>query len=107
MRNNDKWRRVLELLRSKGFSSSIRLGIMIYLLVKRKTYFMDMINDLGLTPGNLWSHLTKLEKEGYIEIRYVISDRPRRLIVLTDKGFTETITLLNNLLSILGSSIEE
>ncbi|MCD6300762.1 MAG: transcriptional regulator [Staphylothermus sp.] len=44
---------------------------MIYLLAKKKAFFMDMVSDLDITPGNLWSHLVKLQGEGYIEIKYV------------------------------------
>ncbi len=98
----EELRQILELLKGRGFSSSTRLGIMIYLIVRRKAYFMDMVEDLNITPGNLWSHLTRLRDEGYVDIKYAITDRPRRLIILTDKGFNETIKLLNSLVKILG-----
>lgn len=94
-------RKIIEILRSKGFSSSVRLGIMIYLLAKKKAFFMDMVSDLDITPGNLWSHLVKLQKEGYVEIKYVISDRPRRLIVLTKKGSDEILGLLSEIMKVL------
>ncbi len=94
-------KRIIELFRSRGFSSSVRIGIMIYLLAKKKVFFMDMVSDLDITPGNLWSHLVKLQGEGYIEIKYVLMDRPRRLIVLTKKGADEILRLLNEIMKIL------
>jgi DNA-binding MarR family transcriptional regulator len=97
-------RDLLRLLREKGFSSSVRLGIMVYLFVKEKAYFTDMATDLGLTPGNLWSHLVKLRDAGLVETRYVIRDRPRRLIVITDKGFRETLILMRLMRGIVKTS---
>ena len=85
----DLAKRIIELFRSRGFSSSVRIGIMIYLHAKKKAFFMDMVSDLDITPGNLWNHLVKLQGEGYTEIKYVLMDRPRRLIVLTKKGLTK------------------
>ncbi len=101
MRMRDSTKKIIELLRKRGFSSSIRLGIMIYLLAKKKVFFMDMVSDLNITPGNLWSHLIKLQEEGYVEIKYVLSGRPRRLVVLTNKGADEILGLLNEITKIL------
>ncbi len=100
----EEHRRLLDMLRRKGFSSSTRLAVMIYLVAKKKAYFMDMARDLGLTPGNLWSHLEKLRGEGYIVVRNVIADRPRRLVVVTDKGVAETMELVNKLLELLNKA---
>ena len=49
---------------------------------------------LDITAGNLWSHLRKLEEEGFIKTRYVIADKPRVLVELTDKGHEELLKLL-------------
>ncbi len=97
----DSAKKIIEVLRSRGFSSSVRLGIMIYLLAKKKVFFMDMVSDLDITPGNLWSHLVKLQEEGYVEIKYVLTVRPRRLIVLTNKGADEILRLLNEIMKML------
>ena len=94
-------KKIIEVLRRRGFSSSVRLGIMIYLLAKKRAFFMDMVSDLDITPGNLWSHLVKLQEEGYVEIKYVLTDRPRRLIVLTNKGADEILSLLNEIMKML------
>ncbi len=81
----------------------IRLGIMIYLLTREKALFKEIQNVLELTPGNLDSHLKILEKEGLIKLKKVIADRPRTLIVLTDKGIKETkryLKLLEDLIKL-------
>ena len=42
---------------------------------------------LGFTPGNLGSHLRKLEAAGYIEVRKTfVQRRPRTYIRLTERG---------------------
>jgi predicted ArsR family transcriptional regulator len=91
----------MDLLSSRGFKSSTRLAIMIYLLARRKAFFTDLLNIFNITPGNLWSHLEKLRNEGLIEIKYAISGRPKTLIVITEEGYKRTLELLQTLLSLI------
>jgi len=95
------------MLRKKGFKSSIRIAIMIYLLFRNKVYFTDLVKSLNITPGNLWSHLEKLRDEGYVEVKYTISDRPRVVILITEKGLRETISLLKNMINVFNQILEE
>jgi len=89
--------KIIEVLKKRGFKSSVRLAIMIYLLAKRRTYFSDIVEDLDMTPGNLWSHIEKLEKDGLVEVRHIIDGRPRVVVIITEKGIEETIELLKML----------
>lgn len=95
------FRELAEIFRKKGLKSSLRIAIMIYLFFKRSVYFSDLIEALNVTPGNLWSHLEKLRNEGLIEVKYVISDRPRTTIKLTEKGYNVLIDLFHNLIIVL------
>ena len=45
-----------------------RLMIMSQLYVVESADFLFLQHQLQMTPGNLSSHLTKLEKAGYVEI---------------------------------------
>lgn len=94
------------MLKRRGFKSSLRLAIMIYLLAKNRVFFTDLVEALNITPGNLWSHLEKLRDEGLINIRYVISGRPRAVISITEKGFEETIQLFKNMVEILNRILD-
>lgn len=87
------------------FKAPVRLAIMIYLLPRGEAYFSDMVEVLDVTPGNLWSHIEKLELEGYVKLRRVISDRPSVKIVLTDKGFRETIGYVKKIHDIINDLI--
>ncbi len=68
-----------------------RLMILAFLSAVESADFTFLLNQTGLTRGNLSSHLQKLEEVGYISVQkefvVAISRRvPRTLISLTDEG---------------------
>ncbi|MDX1416617.1 MAG: transcriptional regulator [Candidatus Promineifilaceae bacterium] len=64
-----------------------RLMILAFLSVVESADFTFLMNQTGLTRGNLSSHLQKLEGAGYISIEKEFVDRiPRTLIRLTVEG---------------------
>ncbi len=81
---------VLKKIKGHVLNNPIRLGIMVYLLSKGKSSFKTLQDLLEVTPGNLDSHLRALEKEGYVELRKAIMDRPRTIVVVTGRGVEET-----------------
>ncbi len=54
---------------NKAFESSIRLRIMSVLMVNQQYDFTGLRELLGLTDGNLATHLRTLEKDGYISMK--------------------------------------
>ena len=66
-----------------------RLMIMTQLYVVESADFLFLQNQLQMTPGNLSSHLRKLEKAGYVEIvKEFIERKPHTALKLTKKGRT-------------------
>ena len=64
-----------------------RLMILAYLSVVDSADFTFLLNQTGLTRGNLSSHLQKLEEAGYITVEKEFIDRiPRTLIRLAPEG---------------------
>ncbi len=64
-----------------------RLLILAYLSVVKNADFLFMMNQTGLTRGNLSSHMSKLEVAGYIEIKKeFVYKIPRTLLSLTKEG---------------------
>ena len=64
-----------------------RLMILAFLSVVESADFTFLMNQTGLTRGNLSSHLSKLEEAGYISIQKEFVERiPRTLIRLTGDG---------------------
>lgn len=64
-----------------------RLMIMAQLYVVESADFLFLQNQLQMTPGNLSSHLSKLEKADYVEIVKEFVDRkPHTALKLTQKG---------------------
>ena len=92
-------------------SSPARLAIMLLLAIKRKMYFSELQKALGLTPGNLGSHLKRLEEAGYIKVRKVLTRiRPLTLVSIRPEGeaaLYRHMELLKSALSGLAASREE
>ena len=66
-----------------------RLKIVAQLYVVDSADMVFIMQQLGLTWGNLSSHVTKLEKVGYIEVtKEFFEKKPRTTLKLTDAGRT-------------------
>jgi len=64
-----------------------RLVIMTQLYVVESADFLFLQHQLQMTPGNLSSHLSKLEEAGYVEIvKKFIERKPHTALELTKKG---------------------
>jgi DNA-binding MarR family transcriptional regulator len=64
-----------------------RLMIMTQLYVVESADFLFLQNQLQMTPGNLSSHLSKLEEAGYVGIvKEFIERKPHTALTLTKKG---------------------
>ena len=64
-----------------------RLIIMAQLYVVQSADFTFLLNQTGVTPGNLSAHLSKLENAGYVEVTKEFLDRkPHTALTLTKKG---------------------
>jgi len=68
----------------------VRLRILSALTALRhgdKLDFVWLRDVLGVTDGNLGSHLLKLEEAGYIDVeKTFVSRKPRTLVRASDKG---------------------
>jgi DNA-binding MarR family transcriptional regulator len=53
---------------NKVFESRVRLGIMSALMVNNRINFNELKELIGVTDGNLASHLKTLEETGYIKV---------------------------------------
>jgi len=64
-----------------------RLKIMAQLYVVESADYTFLMKQLGFTWGNLSSHLTRLEKEGYVLVeKEFVDKKPRTTLCLTDAG---------------------
>ena len=64
-----------------------RLMITTQLYVVESADFLFLQNQLKMTPGNLSSHLSKLEEAEYVEIvKEFIERKPHTALKLTKKG---------------------
>jgi DNA-binding MarR family transcriptional regulator len=64
-----------------------RLIIVANLYVVESADFTFLMNQTGLTWGNLSSHMSKLEKAGYVQVeKTFVGKRPYTLLHLTPEG---------------------
>lgn len=64
-----------------------RLMVMAWLSVVESADFVFLMNQTGLTWGNLSAHLSKLEEAGYILVEKSFKGkRPNTMLQLTPKG---------------------
>lgn len=86
----------------KAFENKVRLGIMSALMVNEQVDFNTLKELLGVTDGNLASHLKSLEKSGYTEFRKdFLGRKPNTKYMATKKGekaFKQHIAAIEQLL---------
>lgn len=87
---------------NKAFENRIRLGIMSALVVNEYLDFNGLKGLLGVTDGNLASHLKSLEKSEYIRVQKEFMDRkPNTKYSVTEEGklaFSKHIKAIEQLL---------
>jgi len=81
-----------------------RLMILAVLYVVESADFLFLMNQTGLTRGNLSSHLSKLDEAGYVDMEKEFVDKiPRTLLRLTEKGRKAFETYRKNMVQVLES----
>ena len=87
---------------NKVFDSRIRLGVMSSLMVNEEVSFNDLKQTLDVTDGNLASHLTNLEENGYIKVhKGFIGRKTNTTYSITrvgEKAFKEHLQALENMI---------
>jgi len=99
----ERLRKLAELSKEdRLLGSPARLAIMMLLYFRTRMKFTELQLALGLTPGNLSSHLKKLEQANYIKIiKGFINLRPTTVIEITPTGANKVKTFANLMRNIL------
>ena len=72
---------------NKAFDSRVRLGLMSILVVNDWVSYKDIKENLGLTDGNLASHVSSLERINYVEIKkQFVGKKPQTSYKATKMG---------------------
>lgn len=88
----------------KAIHEPARLMIIAYLSVVESADFIFLMNQTGLTQGNLSFHLSKLEESGYVAIKKkFIGKRPHTMLSITDKGRQTLKEYLNTMKDLVNS----
>jgi DNA-binding PadR family transcriptional regulator len=90
---------------NKAFESRVRLGIMSLLMVNDQVEFNSMKELLDITDGNLASHISALEKAGYISVmKEFIGKKPKTSYTATSEGAKAFQSHLNALEQLIRKS---
>ena len=72
---------------NKAFENKVRLGIMSALMVNDALDFNSLKDLLGVTDGNLASHIKSLDKQEYISIKKeFMNNKPHTEYSVTQAG---------------------
>ena len=72
---------------NKAFESRVRLGVMSAMMVETQMDFNALKELLGVSDGNLSSHLRALEESAYVEVeKTFIGRKPNTRYRLTSAG---------------------
>ena len=84
-----------------------RLMILAMLHVVENADFTFLMNQTGLTRGNLATHLSKLEEDGYIDVKKrFVGKKPRTLIRLTARGRSAIKSYRKNMRQVIDELLE-
>lgn len=87
---------------NKAFDNRVRLGVMAVLLANDAVSFNELKEALDLTDGNLASHVSALEKAGYVEVsKQFVGKKPNTTYTASKEGkkaFQEHLNALEKLL---------
>jgi DNA-binding MarR family transcriptional regulator len=84
-----------------------RLMILAMLHVVENADFTFLMNQTGLTRGNLSTHLNKLEEEGYIDVnKRFVGKKPRTLIRLTAQGRSAITNYRKNMRQVIDELLD-
>ena len=83
--DNDELKQMVDI--DRIIHEPARFLIMAYLYVVESADFLFLMNQTGLTRGNLSSHLSKLEAAGYVDIqKEFVKKMPRTILSLSEDG---------------------
>ena len=64
-----------------------RLAVLLMLSVVDRADFLYILNETGMSKGNLSSHMAKLEEAGYISVEKIFQEKiPRTMYRLSKDG---------------------
>jgi DNA-binding MarR family transcriptional regulator len=89
----------------KTIHEPVRIAILTILTVVEKADFLYIKNYLGITQGNLSSHINKLENAGFIEIEKKFKGkRPSTILSITVRGAENFKNYLNTIKKYIAES---
>ncbi len=89
----------LERMRRSPLRAPVRLAVMLLLASRAGLEFEELRRALGVTPGNLWSHLERLQEHGLVKLYYrpAPGRGPRLIVEATEQGVRELLAYLQAL----------
>jgi len=94
------WKHTIDV--DDALSTPARIAILLFLLPRSTSTFSSIQSALGITAGNLSSHLKKLDEMDYILIeKKFIDGKPTTLATITSMGHANIVKYINILNSVI------
>ena len=86
----------------------VRLSILVYLYFTHKAQFTHLQKKLGLTSGNLSSHLRKLQDLQLVKIsKHFVDLKPTTIVLITPEGIEKVRTQLVRMRELVSAAITQ
>jgi len=86
----------------------VRLGVLILLHFHNELAFSTIQKGLGVTSGNLNTHLSRLESNGLIQsLKTFVNLRPRTVISITSEGRDALVSYSSSLKDVIQTISEK
>ncbi|MDH5402037.1 MAG: transcriptional regulator [Candidatus Heimdallarchaeota archaeon] len=103
---NEPWKSSMEI--NEIIHSPIRFSILLFLLHRSWTRYVDIRNNLDITSGNLTSHLKKLEAAQLVETEKSFDDaKPVTMLIITERGRQAVIDYSKQMYKLLGDVLNK
>ena len=87
---------------NRAFDNRIRLAMMSVLFVREQADFNELKRLLGVTDGNLATHIAVLERHKYLKVKKMfVGKKPRTTYAITEPGRKAFTTHVNALEEII------
>jgi len=71
----------------KTIHEPARLMILAFLFIVESADYVYLVDQTGMTWGNLSSHIGKLEDAGFVEVKKeFVNKKPHTMLAITDQG---------------------
>lgn len=98
MSSDAPWKAAMDL--NPALHAPARIAILLFLMPRTSATFSSIQKAIGVTAGNLSSHLKKLEDSQFVVVeKKFVENKPTTLVMISSSGYSNIVkyvTMLND-----------